>query len=433
MLTPRDDQDISPSIYDMIDQVNKRMPDYPELNQMFKNCFTNTMLTTIQRKEDGTTFVITGDIPAMWLRDSAAQVRPYLVLASEDEDIADMIAGLVERQLNYILLDPYANAFNETESGKGHQEDLTQMNDWIWERKYEIDSLAYPIQLSYLLWKNTGRTTQFNDTFRKAAQIIMQLWQVEQHHETKSPYTFQRLDAPETDTLSREGRGTETAYTGMTWSGFRPSDDRCEYGYLIPSNMFAVVALRYLQEIAEAVLEDESLAANAKQLEEQINKGIQDYGTFEHPEYGTIYAYETDGKGNYNLMDDANVPSLLSLPYLGYVDENDKVYQNTRRFILSTHNPYFYEGTAAAGIGSPHTPEGYIWHIALSMQGLTTEDRNEKLRLLQLIHKTDADTGLTHEGFSANNPDEYTRPWFSWSNMLFSELMMDYCGFRVQK
>ncbi|KAA8745995.1 glycoside hydrolase family 125 protein [Paenibacillus sp. UASWS1643] len=433
MLTPRDDQEISPSIYDMIDQVNKRMPDHPELNQMFKNCFTNTMATTIQRKEDGTTFVITGDIPAMWLRDSAAQVRPYLILASEDEDIADMIAGLVERQLNYILLDPYANAFNETESGKGHQEDLTQMNDWIWERKYEIDSLAYPIQLSYLLWKNTGRTTQFNNTFRKAAQIIMQLWQVEQHHETKSPYTFQRLDAPETDTLSREGRGTETVYTGMTWSGFRPSDDRCEYGYLIPSNMFAVVALRYLQEIAEAVFEDKALAATAQQLEEQINKGIQDYGTVEHPEYGTIYAYETDGKNNHNLMDDANVPSLLSLPYLGYVEENDEVYQNTRRFILSTNNPYFYEGTAAAGIGSPHTPEGYIWHIALSMQGLTTADRNEKLRLLQLIQQTDAGTGLTHEGFSANDPHEYTRPWFSWSNMLFSELMMDYCGFRVEK
>ncbi|WP_339260962.1 glycoside hydrolase family 125 protein [Paenibacillus sp. FSL R5-0713] len=433
MLTPREDQDISPSIYDMIDRVNKRMPDYPELNQMFKTCFTNTMATTIQRKEDGTTFVITGDIPAMWLRDSAAQVRPYLVLASEDEDIADMIAGLVERQLNYILLDPYANAFNETESGKGHQEDLTQMNDWIWERKYEIDSLAYPIQLSYLLWKNTGRTTQFNDTFRKATQIIMQLWQVEQHHETKSPYTFQRLDAPETDTLSRDGRGTETAYTGMTWSGFRPSDDRCEYGYLIPSNMFAVVALRYLQEIAEVVFEDKGLLATAQQLEEQINQGIQDYGTVEHPEYGTIYAYETDGKGNHNLMDDANVPSLLSLPYLGYVDENDEVYQNTRRFILSSHNPYFYEGTAAAGIGSPHTPDGYIWHIALSMQGLTTTDRNEKLRLLQLIQQTDAGTGLTHEGFSANDPHEYTRPWFSWSNMLFSELMMDYCGFRVEK
>lgn len=159
----------------------------------------------------------------MWLRDSVAQVRPYLVLASEDEDIADMIAGLVERQLNYILLDPYANAFNETVSGNGHQGDLTQMNDWIWERKYEIDSLAYPIQLSYLLWKNTGRTAQFNDTFRKAVRSIMQLWQVEQHHETKSPYTFQRLDAPETDTLSRDGRGSETAYTGMTWSGFRPA------------------------------------------------------------------------------------------------------------------------------------------------------------------------------------------------------------------
>lgn len=424
---------IPKSLQTMIERIRQNLPDQPKLVSMFENCFTNTLLTTIQQKDDGTTFVITGDIPAMWLRDSAAQVRPYLILAQEDEHIASMIEGLVKRQIQYIRLDPYANAFNEQQSGNGHQDDLTEMNDWIWERKYEIDSLAYPIQLSYLLWKNSGRTSQFDESYREAARTILELWRTEQYHETQSPYTFQRSNAPLTDTLVREGKGSETAYTGMTWSGFRPSDDCCEYGYLVPSNMFAVVALRYLIEIAETVYGDQELATQARKLADEIQQGIDKYAIVEHPEFGRIYAYETDGLGNHNFMDDANVPSLLALPYLGYVDENDEVYLNTRRFILSSSNPYFYEGTAASGIGSPHTPEGYIWHIALSMQGLTSQEREEKLRLLELIRDTDADTGLTHEGFSANDPHQYTRPWFSWSNMLFSELLMDYCGLRIHK
>ncbi|MEO3945933.1 glycoside hydrolase family 125 protein [Gorillibacterium sp. CAU 1737] len=417
----------------MVSRIKEALKDEPKLARMFENCFTNTILTTIKEKEDGTTFVITGDIPAMWLRDSAAQVRPYLVLAEEDEGIAKMIAGLVEQQMTFVLKDPYANAFNEEANGKGHQEDRTAMNPWIWERKYEIDSLAYPIQLGYLLWKNSGCVKHFNETFRQAAYEIIKLWKVEQHHEDKSPYTFQRLNAPETDTLVREGKGSETAYTGMTWSGFRPSDDCCEYGYLIPSNMFAVVALRYLDEIARTVYEDSKLAEEALSLASEIEAGIRQHGTYNHPIYGELYAYETDGKGSYNLMDDANVPSLLSLPYLGYTDEQDPIYQNTRRFILSEANPFFFRGQAAEGIGSPHTPSGYIWHIALSMQGLTSPDREEKSRMLRLIEQTDADTDLTHESFSAEDPHAFTRPWFSWSNMLFSELIMDYCGIRIRK
>ncbi|MBT2291234.1 glycoside hydrolase family 125 protein [Paenibacillus albidus] len=400
---------------------------------MFEDCIINTIGTTISQKTDGTTFVITGDIPAMWLRDSAAQVRPYLLLAAEDPQINEMISGLVRRQMSYILLDPYANAFNEEANGNGHQSDLTEMSPWIWERKYEIDSLAYPIQLGYLLWKNSGCVIQFDENFRKAAYEIIKLWKTEQYHETESAYLFQRLNAPLTDTLAREGKGTETAYTGMTWSGFRPSDDCCDYGYLIPANMFAVVVLRYLEEIAKEIYADQELASAAFDLGGEINQGIQTYGTYNHPVYGKIYAYETDGRGNYNLMDDANVPSLLALPYLGYTDEKDEVYRNTRRFILSEDNPYYFKGKAAAGIGSPHTPKGYIWHIALSMQGLTSLEHGEKERLLQLIQNTDADTGLTHEGFSADDAAEFTRPWFSWSNMLFSELILDYCGIRVLK
>ncbi|BFH59948.1 glycoside hydrolase family 125 protein [Paenibacillus azoreducens] len=417
----------------LAERMSDRLTSAPHLLPIFQNAIRNTWGTTLKRMEDGTTFVITGDIPAMWLRDSAAQVRPFLVLAAEDREVGDLIEGLVVRQLKSILLDPHANAFNESPNGHGHQGDETEMSPWIWERKYEIDSLCYPLQLSYLLWKNTGRISQFGDLFKEAASVIMDLWTTEQRHETDSKYRFQRRDCVPTDTLIREGKGAETGYTGMTWSGFRPSDDACDYGYLIPSNMFAVVVLGYLQEIAKEVLRDEELSSRAYHLAAEIDNGIQQYGIVEHPEFGKMYAYETDGLGNHNLMDDANVPSLLSIPYLGYRGTNDAVYRNTRRFILSRNNPCYYAGSAAEGIGSPHTPKGYVWHIALAMQGLTDDRVEEKERLLKVMSETDAGTGLMHESFNADHPEDYTRPWFSWANMMFCELLMDYCGVRVQR
>lgn len=426
-------QQIPVSVQSIIDRVQEQMGLDSKIGEMFANCYINTLQTTIERKEDGTTFVITGDIPAMWLRDSAAQVRPYLVPAAADEQLADMIAGLVRRQLDCILIDPYANAFNDAPNGRGHHGDLTAMSPWSWERKYEIDSLCYPIQLSYLLWKNTGRTSHFDETFRSAAATIIKLWRTEQHHRTKSPYSFERFDCPPSDTLPHYGKGTETAYTGMTWSGFRPSDDACKYGYLVPANMFAVVVLGHLSDIAREVLADEELRLAAEQLREEIEAGIREHGIVEHPKYGQIYAYEADGLGNHHLMDDANVPSLLSIPYLGYCEADDLVYTNTRRFVLSEENPYYYKGAAAAGIGSPHTPDRYVWPIALSIQGLTADNRDEKLRILELLARTDAGTGLMHEGFSVDDPGQYTRPWFSWANMMFSELVMDYCGIRVTR
>ncbi|TYP76546.1 glycoside hydrolase family 125 protein [Paenibacillus methanolicus] len=424
--------EIPASIVSLLARIKSCIPDKPHLAAIFENGFSNTLQTTVKRMPDGTTFVITGDIPAMWLRDSAAQVRPYLVLAQEDADLADMIEGLVRRQLACVLLDPYANAFNESASASGHQQDLTEMSPWLWERKYEIDSLCYPLQLSYLLWKNTGRTAHLDQAFRQAAAAIIELWTTEQRHETESTYRFQRLDCPPTDTLPREGKGSPTGYTGMTWSGFRPSDDACTYGYLIPSNMFAVVVLRYVEEIAKDVLDDAALAEQAARLRAEIDLGIQTHGIVDHPEYGRMYAYETDGLGQYNLMDDANVPSLLAIPYLGYAGKDDPIYQNTRRFILSRENPYFYEGQAASGIGSPHTPNRYIWHISLAMQGLTASDKLEQARMLEMLAATTADTGLMHEGFHADDPHRFTRPWFSWANMMFGELLLDYCGIAVR-
>lgn len=419
------------SIMGVIADVRNRLlakPDGSKLADMFEQCYSNAYRTTMRRLEDGTTFIITGDIPAMWLRDSTAQVRPYLLPAAHDEQLADWIEGVIQRQLRYIGFDPYANAFNETPNGAGHQEDLTDGGPWIWERKYEVDSLCYPIQLSYLFWQSTGRTSHFNEQFIASVDRVLDVWTVEQDHEGQSPYRFERLNCPPSDTLTREGLGNPTGITGMTWSGFRPSDDACRYGYLIPANMFAVVVLRYIAEIAREALQMEQLATRAETLLGEIDEGIRAYGVAEHPSFGRMYAYEVDGLGGQLLMDDANVPSLLAIPYFGYASQDDELYINTRKFVLSASNPYFYQGQAAEGVGSPHTPQHYIWPISIAIRGLTTEDQAEKEYCVRMLSETDAGTGYMHEGFHKDNPEMFTRPWFSWANALFSELILDYCG-----
>ncbi|NDI35928.1 glycoside hydrolase family 125 protein [Chengkuizengella sediminis] len=424
--------DIPQSMRNLIDKVKQHFPDDAKLQNMFEMCFVNTYLTTLKPQNDGTTFVITGDIPAMWLRDSAAQVRPYLILAEEDEEMAALIEGVVRRQFQYINHDPYANAFNENLNGKGHQSDETDMTPWIWERKYEIDSLCYPVQLAYLLWKSSGRTTHFDDNFVQGLNNILKVWKTEQDHEQDSPYRFERYDVRQSDTLTRDGKGGEVKKTGMTWSAFRPSDDACHYGYLIPSNMFAVVVLQYAVEICEQVLLDYDLAKQCLVLAAEIKNGIESYSIFDHPIYDKIYSYETDGFGNYNFMDDANVPSLLAMPYLGYCEFKDLTYINTRNFILSRNNPYYYEGKKAEGIGSPHTPDHYIWHIALAIQGMTANDEKEKTHILELFKQTDGGTGFMHEGFDADHPENFTRDWFSWANSMFSEFVLSLLNIAVK-
>ncbi|WP_219834184.1 glycoside hydrolase family 125 protein [Paenibacillus sp. R14(2021)] len=411
------------SVTALLEESETTLAANPKLLRMFKNCYPNTLETTTKLLADQSAYVITGDIPAMWLRDSSAQIRHYLPLAAGDVRLQDVFTGLIRRQIAYIQIDPYANAFNEEANDNRYDQDLTELDPWVWERKYEIDSLCYPIQLAYLFWKETGRTDAFDAAFRRAVDTIISLWRTEQRHMEQSPYRFARVDCPPSDTLRNNRMGMPVNYTGMTWSGFRPSDDACTFGYLIPSNMFAVVALRYIEEIARDIWNDADCAAQAAELREEIDYGIQTYGTYLHPKYGRIYAYETDGFGNYNLMDDANVPSLLSIPYLGYTSADDPIYQNTRSFVLSADNPYYFEGTHAKGIGSPHTPKGYIWPISLAMQALTSQDEAEVREILTMLTETDANTGYMHEGFDKDDPERFTRPWFAWANSLFGELI----------
>ena len=412
---------VTEEIYEKLQKQGK-----PKLADMYRNCFRSTWDTTLQRS-DGTVFLITGDIPAMWLRDSSAQVFHYLPYAQAYPEIREAVEGLLRRQFQYIVLDPYTNAFNREASGRHGYDDRTNWTEeqkpWIWERKYEIDSLCYPIRLAYTFWKETGSTAWCDELFRQAADTILSVWKTEQHHMEQSPYFFERSDCPPSDTLIREGRGAEVGYTGMTWSGFRPSDDACRYGYLIPSNFFAARALDLLGEIAQVLLQDQEMAQTCAQMRGEILEGIAKYGIVHHPKFGDVYAYEVDGLGHSHFMDDANVPSLLSLPYLGCIDAGDKVYRNTRKMILSPENPYYYEGTVAKGIGSPHTPKDYIWPISLCIQGLSTQDREEAEQLLEMLENMDAGTLLMHEGVHKDDPQQFTRPWFAWANSIFSEFV----------
>ncbi len=403
-----------------------------KLSDMYVKCFRSTWDTTLQRS-GGTVFLVTGDIPAMWLRDSSAQVYHYVPHAGKYPEVREAILGLMRRQFQYIALDPYANAFNREANYHRYRLDDTSWTEearpWVWERKYEVDSLCYPIRLAYAFWRQTEDTSWCDDAFRRAALKILDVWETEQRHGEQSPYYFSRSRCRASDTLSHEGHGAPVAYTGMTWSGFRPSDDACVYGYLIPANFFAARSLQQLGEMADALLKDPALSNRIHTLRDQILKGLQQYATVEHPVFGPVYAYETDGLGHFLFMDDANVPSLLSLPYLGCVSADDPVYLNTRRMLLSPENPYYYAGTSAQGIGSPHTPPDYIWPISLCIQGLTAVDGDEIRALIHMLENMDAGTLLMHEGVHKDDPAQFTRAWFAWANSIFSEFVEKAVGF----
>ncbi|MEU4605837.1 glycoside hydrolase family 125 protein [Kribbella sp. NPDC023972] len=421
---------IDPEVLDRATVAVRRATGDKVIAEMFRRSMAENLPAVAERLPDGTTFVLTGDIPAMWLRDSAAQLRPYLLLCREDPALQDVLIGVLHRQLEYVVLDPYANAFNREPNGAGHVTDETEMSPWVWERKYEIDSLCFPLELAYRLWRITGRADVIDERFKAAAEAIIELWTVEQDHENRSPYRFQRRDDRPSDTLVREGRGRLTRPTGMSWSAFRPSDDATELGFNVPGNMFASVVLGYLEAIATEALHDSGLATRAKELRADIDDGIAQYGTVEHPVHGRVYAYEVDGMGGSLLLDDANMPSLLSIPLTGYAAADDPTYLATRRLLLSPENPYYYSGTHAAGIGSPHTPPNYVWPIALAVQGLSSTSADERQRLLELLRDTTGGTGQMHEGFDVDDPSRFTREWFSWANAMFCELALVHAGIK---
>jgi uncharacterized protein len=411
-----------------IEEIKKALPN-KEIAWLFENCFPNTLDTTVDfemlnGKPD--TYVITGDIDAMWLRDSTAQVWPYLSLIKGDEKLQQLIAGVINRQSKCIRRDPYANAFykDENKISEWKNTDITDMKPGTHERKWEIDSLCYPIRLANKYWQLTGDTTPFDDNWKQTIALIVKTFKEQQRKNGEGPYTFQRNTAWATDGVPLGGYGYPVKPVGLICSMFRPSDDATIFPYLIPSNFFAVVCLKQAAEMISKIYKDSVLATECLQLATEVEKALTQYATVPHPAIGKVYAYEVNAFGSYNLMDDANVPSLLSLPYLEAKPVTDPIYQNTRKLILSDNNPFFFKGKVAEGTGGPHAGLQMIWPLGITMRALTSSNDAEIKKCLQMLVASHAGTGFMHESFNKDDASKYSRKWFAWANTLFGELIL---------
>jgi len=419
----------SDAVEAMIKKIKAGLPN-KELGWLFENCFPNTLDTTVDfemlnGKPD--TYVTTGDIDAMWLRDSSAQVWPYLPLIKDDKKLQQLIAGVINRQAKCILLDRYANAFykDETKVSEWKSTDITDMKPGIHERKWEIDSLCYPVRLGYKYWKTTGDVSPFDNDWKEAIKLIVQTFKEQQRRNGDGPYTFQRTTAWATDGVPLGGYGYPTKAVGLICSMFRPSDDATIFPFLVPSNFFAVVSLKQAAEMVNKISNDTALATECLQLSDEVGKALKQHAVVSHPAIGKVYAYEVNGFGSYNLMDDANIPSLLSLPYLNAVAVGDPVYQDTRKLVLSSYNPFFFTGKMGEGTGGPHAGMFMIWPLSITMRALTSNNDAEIKQCVQWLIKTHGGTGFMHESFHKDDATKFTRKWFAWANTLFGELIME--------
>ena len=419
----------SPAVEDAIADLQRQIVD-PALRVLVANCLPNTLDTTVypgQFDNHPDTYVVTGDIDAMWLRDSSAQVWPYLRLARKDERLRALIEGVVRRQTRMILVDPYANAFTRDITDPPLSwavNDRTQHHPGVAERKWEIDSLCHPIRLAHGYWTETGDAGPFNSQWRSTADTILRTFTEQQRKHSLGPYSFQRKAESPYDTQGLSGFGNPARPNGMIFSMFRPSDDACVFPLFVPANLFAVKALEQLAELAAHAANDTALAARATALRDEVAQATVQHGRVSHPRFGDIWAYEVDGYGSRLLMDDANAPGLLSLAYLGVCPVGDAVYQRTRSFALSDANPYFFRGTAAEGIGGPHIGLNAVWPISIMYRAFTSNSDPEIRQCLKWLRDTTAGTGFMHESFNKDDPSQFTRSWFAWANTLFGELML---------
>lgn len=359
----------------------------------------HTLFSDFFSEADGTTYVQTGDIPAMWLRDSSAQTIPYVRFAPAYPILLVRLLGVIERNARNVVTDPYANAFTASYR--------------IWERKWEADSPAWPLLLAWVVRRQTGSRAIFTNAFHRELRVSVDTWRCEQLHATCSRY---HTELPQTESFNPE--------TGMVWTAYRPSDDRVRYHFNIPQEAIAAIALRVAASLALDGYGDRNLANEANAMAAQIEAGVQLYGRAWRPELGGwVYAYETDGSGAQLFADDANIPNLTALPYIGWSSSSDPFYLNTRAFALSPANPWYYKGIYASGLGSEHTPAGYVWPLGIIARALTATSSQEIAASVTTLAETDSKDGLIHESFNGDAYWAYTRAEFGWANALYAELI----------
>ena len=418
----------SQAIESAIKELQSKVKD-KELGWLFNNCFPNTLDTTVtyqMKNGKPDTYVITGDIDAMWLRDSSAQVWPYLAFVKKDKALQQLICGVINRQTDCVLLDPYANAFYDDPAKiSPWKNDLTEMKPGVHERRWEIDSVCYTIRLAHGYWQATGDKAPFDAKWKQAVTLILNTLKDQQRKNSNGLYHYQRVDKWHPEGSPANPYGPPMKPVGLICSAFRPSDDVTKYSFHIPSNFFAVASMRKAAKMVTEITGDKALAAEFTALANEVETALNAYAVYEHKDYGKIYAYEINGLGDYNIMDDANIPSLLSLPYLDAMPNTDPIYQNTRRAMLSNANPYFCKGTVGDGIGGPHAGKDMIWPLGIITRGMTSLDDKEIKQCIELLKKSNAGTGFIHEAFNKDDPSKFTRKWFAWANTLFGEFIWE--------
>lgn len=464
----------------MIDDLFPHFKD-PDLAQIFRNAFPNTLDTTILWHVDGVnshalpsrmltrdrdkwkkdraySFIVTGDINAEWLRDSTNQLAQYQALAKSAPDIKNLLLGAINTQAEFVISSPYCNAFQPPDPSRlppvhSGQEDYVHPAyepGVVFECKYELDSLANFLSLSNQYHAATGGALDFlTPSWYKALDNVVRVIEAQStptfDRETGlfegNEYTFSRSTRSGTETLNLNGIGNPlAARTGLIRSAFRPSDDATTFGFLIPSNAMMSVELSRTADVLEHAAKADStsesdakflvqVAADLKRRSEVIREGIYNYAVVKHPEFGDVFAFEVDGYGSNLLIDDANVPSLLSLPLLGFVKTNDRIYQNTRRMVLTQRgNPYYLSGPNFHGIGGPHIGLRNAWPMSVLVQAMTSDNDDEIMDCLARVKNVSV-FGLINESVDVyrgvgSTGDGMTRSWFAWANSVYARTIL---------
>lgn len=481
----------------------------PDLFRLFENSFPNTLDTMVKWRgfanatdeatgettttDEELTYVITGDIDAMWLRDSASQIYSYVSLlepSAEPDSLASLWRGLINSHARYIVISPYCHSFQPpAESGiQPTHNGAYSLNhpmpaynpSLVFDCKWELDSLASFLQISAAYYERTGDLAFFGKYRWKQAveaavhaAAAMRLGTYDADGKVlPSAWTFTGYTTRGSETLTNDGLGNPVRENGMVRSGFRPSDDACIFQLLTPSNMMFAAYLEQASVMMEGLAdggdhEAANLTMQMRELAGTIRYGVARDAVVSHRDFGDIFAYEVDGYGGANLMDDANVPSLLALPFWNYTQPSKKttaktasksveqraddavekaaaeeakhdfakIYQNTRKFVLSMANPYFAQGPVLSAVGGPHLGPGRGWPMAATVAALTAyddlagikagEDRakvvGEQLRMI--LDSTDG-KGVIHETVNAWAETTWTRSWFGWANGMFGELVL---------